>query len=481
MKFMLSKQIHKILILLAGSIIMGFLAWDSAHASASKEVLQKINQFDQNPLNYLNEENLKFSIPDQQQSELVKSFLKLYFSPWDRDSAFTHRFIAKIYQDTQKNIQKFSNMTLWQLNNQAFNEEDLKKIFNNANFSGFPNVNRPGIIIQTSQARDFPTLLPAYSTPTKIGQGYPFDRWIMSYAFPTTPVKVLQISSDHDWYFVQTSSYYGWVPVFSVAFVDQKFIDEWKSYPFVVALEDNVTLYSETHSPISKIRKGLIYPSLGTQGKLVKLAVPLFGKNGQVQIEPAFAHVNEIQNFPLAANPQNIAQYAKTFMKALYGWGDLYELRDCSSTTMSIMAPFGIWLPRNSFQQARMGKTISFEGMTKKHKLDVLSQEAVPFYTLINFKGHVGLYLGSKNDKLFMLHNTWGFHFLNSSQEDGFAVGSTVITPLNYQKNMEDISKANLESISSISILLPESYSDLEKIKLKIWSIPESDFPLDTD
>jgi cell wall-associated NlpC family hydrolase len=38
-----------------------------------------------------------------------------------------------------------------------------------------------------------------------------------------------------------------------------------------------------------------------------------------------------------------------------YGWGGLYQNRDCSAMVRDMFSPFGIWLPRHSEDQAREG------------------------------------------------------------------------------------------------------------------------------
>ena len=48
-----------------------------------------------------------------------------------------------------------------------------------------------------------------------------------------------------------------------------------------------------------------------------------------------------------------------------YGYGGLYDNRDCSAMTRDLFAPFGLYLPRNSSEQARGGKVVPLLTGTK--------------------------------------------------------------------------------------------------------------------
>lgn len=62
-----------------------------------------------------------------------------------------------------------------------------------------------------------------------------------------------------------------------------------------------------------------------------------------------------------------------------YGWGGMFGLRDCSAMTRDLLAPFGIWLPRNSVAQARTGSVLPLEGMSTAEKKPPYCVTASPF------------------------------------------------------------------------------------------------------
>ena len=57
---------------------------------------------------------------------------------------------------------------------------------------------------------------------------------------------------------------------------------------------------------------------------------------------------------------ENLNMIVREVSKTNYGWGGLYGQRDCSSMLRDLYAPFGIWLPRNSSRQAKIGKVIKY-------------------------------------------------------------------------------------------------------------------------
>ena len=98
---------------------------------------------------------------------------------------------------------------------------------------------------------------------------------------------------------------------------------------------------------------------------------------------------------PLPLTARAVAGLADAMTGQLYGWGGMFENRDCSSTLRDLFLPFGFWLPRNSVQQARQGgQFISLNGLTPDAKLETIRTRGVPFASLVWLPGHIGLYLG---------------------------------------------------------------------------------------
>ncbi len=405
--------------------------------------------------------------PDEQK-QVTSMFLTMYFSPWD-DEPHSAETNAKVLAMAKADISRYLQRTNWQFTYQIFPADKLKSLIENADLNGFPQIDRPAIIVHVTQARIFPTLLPAYNDPQLAGEGYPFDNWINSYVYPGTPVRILQRSKDHLWYLIKTASYYGWVPCHDLGFVTEDFISGWKKHTFVVALQDGQPLYNNQSQVLEKMRKGVIYPMVADQqGDQTQILIPILANNGEAKGQTVMADKAGVHIFPIPANSENIASFANSFIGGQYGWGDLYELRDCSSTTSNILASFGLWLPRNSHQQAMMGDVISLANMSRQAKLKIFSKQAVPFFTLVHFPGHIGIYVGMRHGQPYVLQDIWGIrtHDLLGREGRGI-IGKTVILPLYFP--FSNSKTMQIDSADSLSILTPASYLDEQKIRKNVW------------
>jgi len=115
-----------------------------------------------------------------------------------------------------------------------------------------------------------------------------------------------------------------------------------------------------------------------------------------------------------------------------YGWGGLYEWRDCSSTARDVFAPFGIWLPRNSAAQGRSGSSfIPLEGLDGAEKERLIGASGVPFMSLLWMRGHIMLYLGQYRNESVVFHNIWGLRIVEEGNDNarhvlGRAVASSL-------------------------------------------------------
>jgi hypothetical protein len=111
---------------------------------------------------------------------------------------------------------------------------------------------------------------------------------------------------------------------------------------------------------------------------------------------------------PLPLTVRNLGLIANQMLGQPYGWGGLGGYRDCSSTTHDLFVPFGLWLPRDSVDQARAGKAISLRGLSSADKERTVLEKGKPWLTLLRSPGHIMLYIGRRDSRAAMLHNFWG-------------------------------------------------------------------------
>jgi len=104
----------------------------------------------------------------------------------------------------------------------------------------------------------------------------------------------------------------------------------------------------------------------------------------------------------------NILQQAFKLFGERYGWGNMYDARDCTGFVLSIYNTFGIMMLRNSAElgEQALGKTTDLNGksLAEKHALLLKSDVGDETYS----PGHVMLYLGHENGRSYMIHSTIG-------------------------------------------------------------------------
>ncbi|QMT60261.1 NlpC/P60 family protein [Legionella sp. PC997] len=130
-----------------------------------------------------------------------------------------------------------------------------------------------------------------------------------------------------------------------------------------------------------------------------------------------------------------------------YGWGGAFFFNDCSQELKSIFTPFGIWLPRNSAQQAKISSGIDLTKNTVDERISTLKTQGHPLMTLVYIGGHVMLYLGNKsiNHEVAAMtyQNIWGLS--PESRDKRYVIGQALFFPLlkYYPENPDISSLAN--------------------------------------
>ena len=160
---------------------------------------------------------------------------------------------------------------------------------------------------------------------------------------------------------------------------------------------------------------------------------------------------------PLPLTAEAVARIGNEMMGQPYAWGGLDGKRDCSALTRDLMAPFGIFLPRNSSAQGRAGRPIPLAGMSNEEKEAAILREAPPFRSLIWLRGHIGLYIGSYQGKAMLFHSMWGLRTKDASGgcDNRAVVGKTVVTTLRPGSERPDLCTPGsfLDRIEKVAVL----------------------------
>ncbi len=391
--------------------------------------------------------------------DIQKAFDKQYFSVWDYkrppERASTASWPFRVYT---KGCSYGENLQLLEA---SWFDEMLEQ----ANFEHFGKVSRYGITLHFSSLRNFPTNKPLFRDPNRAGEGFPFDYLQNSAIHANEPVFISHYSRDKAWVYVYTSYASGWLPSYSIAFMNHKERKKWTKAKPVYLLKEKVALTDTEGHFLFYSRVGMRLSLIKTRGLYTyarAVAPGAFNKPTFVTVR--FKH-SDVSTKPLYLNPENLTRITAGVMESNYGWGGLYEERDCSSTLRDIYTPFGIWMPRNSRQQSRIGKVIAFNDLNTTAKEELIKQEAIPFETFLHRKGHIMLYLGTYDDNIMILHNMWGIKTVDDNAEEGrVIVGKVVISTLDIGSEQDgyDYNSSLMPSLDRMNIF---TYRPVKKVK----------------
>ena len=324
----------------------------------------------------------------------------------------------------------------------------------NANFENYSTLNKKAVTIQGVNLRAFPTDKPLLLDPSKAGEGFPFDYLQNTTIAANKPLFVTHYSKDKEWVHVISSFSYGWIKVNELAFLQKYETDLWQKAQQVFILKDGVPIYSSNGDFLFKSKIGTMFALIDEDEKSFtvlsvsryKQAEPLFLK---AKLSKDIAHKGFI-----SFNAKNLDKILGELLHSKYGWGGVYGQRDCSSTLKDMFTPFGLWLPRNSYQQSKIGNKISLDGLSDGEKINLIKEKAIPFKTLLYKKGHIVLYTGIVNNKITIFQNMWGIKTRKEGKEGRFIVGKTIFSTLSLGENLSTYDDnasliKNLKSINS--------------------------------
>jgi hypothetical protein len=97
---------------------------------------------------------------------------------------------------------------------------------------------------------------------------------------------------------------------------------------------------------------------------------------------------------------------------------------------MDLFRTFGILMPRNSKEQARVGVDPgSLEGKPVKEKQRLLDQ-SIPLATTVRLPGHIMLYLGKDKGRHYVIHSIWGVQKSGKASPSLQKIGRAVVSDL---------------------------------------------------
>lgn len=375
-------------------------------------------------------------------SLVTKDFFDKYFKPWNSTKVSFPKIEAMWGQS-------YKNKKVYLENHQLATASWFDKQIENSNFDDYNTLAKKAITLKNVNIRVIPTNSPMFYDPTQPGEGFPFDYNQNSSVKINTPIIVSHLSKDKAWAYIESSTVGGWVEIGSIAFVDDKFIQEFRTSNYFVSVKEKFPIYDPIFREYVKV--ATIFPKKNNKYLIAKK-----DDNQNAIISYIALNDDEVEAMPLAFNSQNRIKIAKQLIDEPYGWGGLLNNRDCSSFTQDYFATFGKFLHRNSKAQLSNGKYLDMSNLSNDEKKEFMKKNGVPFSTLVYLKGHVMLYIGVKENEPLVFHNIWSVRLKDSDgKKYRHIIGKATITTLEPGKNIKDFDEDTniLNRIQGIVIL----------------------------
>lgn len=375
-----------------------------------------------------------------------KAFLHKYYEPWSyKKPPYNLKEILWPYSSYKAD-------NAYGLNLQKLPQSWFDTLRANENYVDYGSLNRYGITKKQLNLRSFATDEPLFHDPSKAGEGFPFDYVQNSSIHTNEPIFVSHYSKDKKWIYIFTSYATGWVHSENISFIDSSDIKTLEDATPLYIVHDNVKMYDAHGRFITEADVGVIVPMIDEDSN--GYSAKVMGIDGQFHIARISKH--DASKHIRTMNKENVLDVGSEIIKSRYGWGGLFGERDCSSTMRDFFAPFGIWLPRNSFQQKDIGKKIDISNLTDKEKIARITKYGIAFKTLLYRRGHILLYMGTYQNKVMVLHNIWGIKTVDKNGEFGrYIIGRAIISTLYIGEELKNVDESNImiHKITHMSIL----------------------------
>jgi cell wall-associated NlpC family hydrolase len=409
------------------TVLSCLLAWLATGCAPAPELIRDVRLFDQNAFSFIpasTEDSLRVR-PDVSRA-MDARFDSLYFACWHAGGVRVSR------ADALWGFRHYQNRTVFGENKRKRPAGWAGGLAANADTASYPNTRFLGITVANSDLRVLPTSKPVFLDFNRPGEGYPFDYLQVSALPANTPVAVLHATRDGSWLYADTPVAPGWIPARDVAPADWAFRWQWETGIYAAFIRDGSPVRSADGRFLFLAPSGSILPFLYRDGAEIRVLAAAPDAQGNAVLTEAAVPSSSAAIKPVPLTALNLASAVNNLLGQSYGWGGLSGDRDCSASIRDLFAPFGIFLPRNSADQAGAGKaSVDLDGMNSAEKERTIMEKGIPFLTLLHLRGHIMLYIGHRGGKALVFHNIWGIRTKSFWGREGrHIVGQAVITTL---------------------------------------------------
>ncbi|WP_054969850.1 SH3 domain-containing protein [Alicyclobacillus ferrooxydans] len=330
---------------------------------------------------------------------------------------------------------------------------------------------QPGFAVRRANLRRYPVASPGFRTPTD----KEFDRFQDTALHTFEPVVIVLQTEDHEWYYVISETYKGWVTALDIARCTAEEFETWSRVvsldphnaeaEFVIPLANNIYTqaapYDESVSeqrlefsaciPVCREQQGV-----GNQSIVGNLAVWLPVRNPEGWLDVRRALVPASAPLSVGVLPytrKSVVDSAFAVLGERYGWGDSFGNHDCSSLIMDSYRTIGLQFPRDAGKQeqalpnrVRIPETLTFD---ERSELLKSFHPGDPLY----MPGHTMMYLGYRHGHHYVIHDFSGYTVLEGEHSMFVPVNEVMVSTLDIRVSS---GKTYLESLTAAASLFEE-------------------------
>ena len=266
-----------------------------------------------------------------------------------------------------------------------------------------------GIVLQRTLGKLWPSNIPVMDSP---GENE-FDQGMAATVDFGEPVALLHVSRDGLWSYVQTENFGCWIPSEAAAYGDIKTVRELTDTTSpIVAIGNRVAVYGNPSGgpAIGYLNMGGHLPIRSAGSAFCEVLIPGRGQSNELVSKSGYVRrSSDISIGFLPYTPRNVFQQCFLLYGARYGWGGMYDNRDCSGYIRDIFRCFNIRLPRNSASQGQASRrVVPMEGLDRAARIDAL-RNTPGGISLLQMPGHIMIYLGEAGGKPYAIHDFWSW------------------------------------------------------------------------
>jgi len=404
------------------TVLVLLLMWGGVAGGA---VIRDLTDLSQDPLSYVDPNAADTSLLSAtEQARLNAEFDLQYFAPWHRTEPHHTPALASW------GFREYGGNPGYGKGGRPHPPDWIRKLAANAHLDDYPQVIFPAVTVKRTDFRHLPTRESHSNYPTDPNMGDPFDNIQASSAPAGMPVLVTLVSRDRKWFLTETNHLLGWVPVTDIAAVDPEFMETWENGRYVTIVRDK-TPVRDGKTVLYRAPLGAVFPKTGEDKGRTWIWTATRDARGKAILRKAAVAKEAAADKPLPFTPRFVARLSREMAGEPYGWGGLGGKRDCSALVRDLFVPFGLWLPRNSSEQAVAGRFTSFKDLSPAAKEALIVREGAPWRTLLWTPGHIMLYIGVHQGKPLIFHNFWSIRTRDADGKKGrVIVGRASVTTL---------------------------------------------------